>query len=1576
MKAAFVFAILLILGASVSARNTILVDDFEPAVQSVQVAINSAGDPNNNGAFQTEQAGFPPILGTQRDVYLTLTAPPFVVATVSVTESRLSGAYAQSSNGIVRVCWDGAADADFSEPDPVPGLGGVDLTISGSFSMLVNITTDHDVEYTFRIYSGASGRSEHLLQVPDVGDDSLPQIFLLTFDSFMGDGSFNSVDAIEMVINFNISGAIDTAVNLITIFEYEVCGTGFLDCNSNTVFDVSEDPFVALTVELLNSQGNVVLDDTVTDNNGDFCFTGLVAGFYQVCSVTPAGVTVTTPTTPTPGCFSIEVTNFEDVLGLEFGFSIGDVVVAPADITIECGDSTFPINTGFATGDSCGTPVITFSDNVGTGCPQVITRTWNNNNNDFDVQFITVDDTTDPTIVTPAADQTDDCTVADMAAWVATNGGATCSDCNSCSFNDNWNGVPPTPCQTIDVIFTAVDPCGNTATTTASYTSNDNGNPTVTLGQPSVTTECNSNGSDVAAYNAWLASFAGATATDNCFNSGSITFSSTGASGLTSTCTNTDSVTFIGTDPCGNQGTAVGQYTISDTLVPVITQAALDSTVACDGNEQTSYTAFVTNNASSGAVDQCSTVLTVTNDAPGQGPTGCDDSQDVTFFYSDACGNAPASTTATFRVVDNAGPQITSPAADLTVVCTGNNQGDYQNWLNTNGGATNTDLCDGGAVAFTNNAPATATDCAGTTVTFTATDSCGLQSSTSADFSIQDNDDPVLTTPAVDETVECDSSATASYNSWVTTRGGFNAVDDCTTVSYTDNAPATATGGCNNVVSVNFIASDTCGNSLVEPATFTIQDNTAPTFTEDPQNDSATCTDNFQSLYQSWLNTNGGAIGSDVCTQTSFTNDGPSTFSFGGCSDTTTVTFYLNDQCGNQDSRTASFTVSDSTAPTVASGAVDQTVVCDGTLNQVPFTNWVNSNGFASFTDDCSVVTVTNNAPASLSGDQCGAGATVTFTGCDPCGRCVTTSGTFTSSDNDAPILIAPSQDLTVQCDGSNNSGDYQNWLNTAGGAQVTDACTPDDADITVTNNAGVIFGCDFVDVTFTFSDPCGNAVTSEATFTAIDNIVPTIDPQAQNLAVECDGSGNLNDYATWVATRAGSSATDACALVLTFSDNSATGQQPTTCPESQTVTFTVEDECGNAASTSATFSIIDTMDPQYSVVPQDQTEVCDRFSTSNIDDFNTWLSSNAGASGFDTCSSVVISHNNPSLISTSQCQADTTVNFVLSDNCGNSVVESAVFSIIDNLPPTVTTQASNLDLECGPTNSASITSWLAQNGGAIAEDSCSIVVTSSNDFGVAPDACVNGDLITFTFADLCGNTATTTALLSIDDAEPPVFTPFPANITVGCDQVTDPSTTGTPTPVDVCDSNPSLTFTDATITLPPESFCPGDAVTVRTWITTDACGNIFTRDQEVTQEFALSTGPCTPSQCPPCEDQQCCEENLEPVPCNPVACTAVDCTSVSCTSVPCNPVNCDGVVNDDGDDDCDPVYIYIFDDDEEFTTDLTGSVQYIPDDDDDNDGAQRQADSPSSGDDDDDSSASLLKVSVAALAVLFLAFF
>jgi hypothetical protein len=89
------------------------------------------------------------------------------------------------------------------------------------------------------------------------------------------------------------------------------------------------------------------------------------------------------------------------------------------------------------------------------------------------------------------------------------------------------------------------------------------------------------------------------------------------------------------------------------------------------------------------------------------------------------------------------------------------------------------------------------------------------------------------------------------------------------------------------------------------------------------------------------------------------------------------------------------------------------------------------------------------------------------------------------------------------------------------------------------------------------------------------------------------------------------------------------------------------------------------------------------------------------------------------------------------------------------------------------------------------------------------------------TVSDDDGATDTATASVTIRDTSPPALT-APADLTVECDESTDPSNTGHATATDGCDAAPTISYSDETI---PGS-CPEEYVIVRTWTATDACGN------------------------------------------------------------------------------------------------------------------------------------------------------
>jgi hypothetical protein len=201
---------------------------------------------------------------------------------------------------------------------------------------------------------------------------------------------------------------------------------------------------------------------------------------------------------------------------------------------------------------------------------------------------------------------------------------------------------------------------------------------------------------------------------------------------------------------------------------------------------------------------------------------------------------------------------------------------------------------------------------------------------------------------------------------------------------------------------------------------------------------------------------------------------------------------------------------------------------------------------------------------------------------------------------------------------------------------------------------------------------------------------------------------------------------------------------------------------------------------------------------------------------------------------------------------------------------------------------------------------------------------------VVFTATDACGNAITTTGSIQISDTVAPEFVNFPADTVIGCDQDPDTSITGEPGAVDECTTSINLTFFDESFQQTGSGFCPGDIIITRTFTITDACGNSASRVQTIVQEIARSTGPCLPSECPPCENVACCDTVLEQVPCNPVRCNPVGCSTVACQAVPCIPQSCGGDTPDPTPNpqgpvplpsvipapSCEPVYIYVFNDD------------------------------------------------------------
>ena len=127
--------------------------------------------------------------------------------------------------------------------------------------------------------------------------------------------------------------------------------------------------------------------------------------------------------------------------------------------------------------------------------------------------------------------------------------------------------------------------------------------------------------------------------------------------------------------------------------------------------------------------------------------------------------------------------------------------------------------------------------------------------------------------------------------------------------------------------------------------------------------------------------------------------------------------------------------------------------------------------------------------------------------------------------DAEDPTWLLPPSDLTVECNGTGNTTEFNNWLNNT--FSGTDNC----GSVTITTNSpGLSDDCGGTGsetVTFTLTDSNNNAITLDATFTIEDTTNPTIDVAASDSTVECDGSADA--FTAWLANNGGASASDLC---------------------------------------------------------------------------------------------------------------------------------------------------------------------------------------------------------------------------------------------------------------------------------------------------------------------------------------------------------------------------------------------------------------------------------------------------------------
>ena len=982
------------------------------------------------------------------------------------------------------------------------------------------------------------------------------------------------------------------------------------------------------------------------------------------------------------------------------------------------------------------------------------------------------------------------------------------------------------------VTLTVTDVNGNTSTCTSTITVEDNIAPVISQAASGQTVECDGTGNN-ADFQAWLSSYGGASVTDNC--PGGTWDNDADQASFTIACgievlpgPGSIPVTFTYTDAGLNTVSTTATFTVADNTAPSFNETLPQSgTFECDN---------VPTPATLTATDACTGAATVSfSETSAAG--ACPDSYEITRNWSvqDACGNAN-SHTQVLTIVDSTAPVFVTEAADKVIECDGaDHTAEFNAWRAANGGAVASDNC--GTVSWSDNYISMGSICSGDSVqvVFTATDDCSNSATTTAVFKVADTTPPTITSAAANGSAECDGLGnTADIQEWLDNNAGATATDECGSVEWSNDFQTMAlTCGATSSVSVVFTAEDECGNTSVTQATFTVEDTTAPTFTVNPVNGTAECGPAMWDEFNAWLANNAGAAATEVCSTVRFENnygdlgdEGLVEFSDGcGATGTVQVTFTALDDCDRATSMDASFTFVDTTDP-VAS-AQDYTLY----LSAAGTGTLLGSNLDAGSSDLCSDVDLTLSK-SSFSCADVGVNA-VTLTVTDDCGNSADATANVTVVDNVPPTIIAPALDENVECDGTDQSALLTAWVNNNGGATATDACgglvwtySPDPA--TLLETCGGAFAAT---VTFTVTDANNNSTDTQATFTIEDTTPPAIASEATNVTVECDGLGNTEDLAAWLASNGGAGIADDVCGNVTWSNNfSGLGM---TCAGSGAVEviFSATDDCGNVANTSAIFTIEDTTAPNLSVAAMDETVECD--GSGNTAALQAWLDDHGGARvDDDLCGSNVTWDESGYGTISDLCGATgaLTIEFIASDDCGNTVSSTATFTIQDTTAPQAL--ANNFSTVLDGTGNASIT--VADIDGGSSDGCGSVTMTVSPSSFDCDD--IGDQTVTLTVVDDCGLSSTATATVTVGAGGAPTITfdtvtGDPENIVESNDlgECEADVTWTVPTSADNC-SGGTLTSTHN----PGDTFAVGTPTTV-TYTATDASGSVTTSSFTVT---------------------------------------------------------------------------------------------------------------------------------------------
>jgi hypothetical protein len=424
-----------------------------------------------------------------------------------------------------------------------------------------------------------------------------------------------------------------------------------------------------------------------------------------------------------------------------------------------------------------------------------------------------------------------------------------------------------------------------------------------------------------------------------------------------------------------------------------------------------------------------------------------------------------------------------------------------------------------------------------------AKDNCGNETVAFQTITVIDNVAPTVAVEPTDVTVECGEDVPA-YTPVFT--------DNCDEELALTAISAIAYDGCTQLISQSWTATDDCGNSTTVSRMVTIEDTTNPTVVTPVADQFVECGDEI--VYNT-------PVFSDLCDESlTITSAVDTTVLSQGI--VITRTFTATDDCGNSVTDESLIVIAIENDPLLLNlPELNIQVSCDS----IPQASIVIGE------DVCGNELVVD-FNEEITGDNCSSVITRTWTAVDSFGNESSFTQTITVTDETAPVISAAGADATIYCPAQPvfTAPTATDNCNTAQVVEVSDNTVEGECAGSYTRTK-----------TWKAVDACGNeSEYVSQTITVVDNTAPVVDAYSMEITVHCDQIPNIP-----VLT-----ATDACSdVIVDYTDLLFSGG----CPGTTERNYTFTDACGNVAEATQFITIIDTVAPVFTFVPEQRFFAC-----------------------------------------------------------------------------------------------------------------------------------------------------------------------------------------------------------------------------------------------------------------------------------------------------------------------------------------------------------------------------------------------